>query len=457
MTGDAVPVLRGSDVDMSRRPFSLSLILIAGALLVSSPPFAADENPATELPPGTVRGIPVLGRIWWRDVDLSNAQIRVYADPQRQKLVESYPSGGPKGHFVLSLDPGTYYVMAFVDADGDKMAGPGDGIGFYGVSDARTKPQPFRVDAGSAAMSMTIPIVFEIADDGRGLIPVAAQLPAPYAAEHESRIAGKAIGRFSEDTQAYAVLVPIHPRVPPRAAPIQRDGSFELRGLSGAYHLVGIENFNQSGAMDAGDFMAVYGYEQVMGPSAPLLEVPDGQDVTGIELRFDWVLPRDGRLRSGDGTILGPRMNLGDLPAVVCGTVTRDGEPVPGALVDLYADEALTERHYTTRAGEDGAFCFGVRPGAYFVMATADHDGDGVAGPGDHVAYLGSTAEKPAMDWLNTGPAEIVTGVELAILYQVNGDRSTSLITKPEPAAPEEAQPAAEETQPAPAEPAPAQ
>lgn len=433
---------------MTRRTGLLSLPVIAcGALLAVcvASPGAGEKPPPTDEPVVTSRGIPVLGRIWWRDVDLTNAQIRVYADPQRRKLIETYPSGGPKGHFVLSLDPGTYYVMVFVDVDDDSRAGPGDGIGFYGVSDDRTRPQPFRVDAGSAAMNMTIPIVFQIAEDGRGLIPVAARLLAPYAAEHESRITGKASGRFSEDSQAFAVLIPLHPRVPARAARILKDGSFSLQALSGAYHMVGVEDFNESGSVDPGDFLAVQGYEQVMGPSAPVLEVPDGEDVAGIELKFDWVLPRDGRLRSGDGATLGPRVNLGDMPAVMCGRVTRDGAPVAGAKVDLYADEPLTELHYTTRAGEDGTFCLGVRPGAYYMMATSDQNDDGVAGPGDLVGYLGSDVADPAMKSVTPGPAELLLGLEIPIVFQVNADRSTTAIKAPEPAQPQEdaAQPAA--------------
>ena len=37
------------------------------------------------------------------------------------------------GNFVVSLDPGAYYVMAIVDAGGDGQVGPGDGVAMYGA------------------------------------------------------------------------------------------------------------------------------------------------------------------------------------------------------------------------------------------------------------------------------------------------------------------------------------
>ena len=45
-----------------------------------------------------------------------------------------------EGKFSLQLPPGDYYLIAYIDADGDGKYSLGDGLGGYGTADITTVP-----------------------------------------------------------------------------------------------------------------------------------------------------------------------------------------------------------------------------------------------------------------------------------------------------------------------------
>lgn len=389
----------------------------------------AEPLPALEGP----RGVPVLGRVVWPDHDLSNAQVRVYADAERTKLVDAFPSGGASGALLLALNPGTYYLMAFVDVDGDGKPGPGDGIGFYGVTDVESRPRPFVVDPGSDALTVLIPIAFKIAPDGRSLEPVPVRLPAPYAAERDTPISGRVTGGTGLDNERFVLLIPLAAHSPPRAALIGPEGTFRLEAVPGSYYLIAIENLGPDDAIGRGDLIGVPHYEPAMGSSLPTLRAGEGETLEGIVISLDWALAGDGRLRSGDGSVLGPRLNIGGLPAIVAGVVTRFGEPVPGVHVRAYADEELSELHYSTATDERGRFCLGMRPQGYYVVAMRDVDGDGTTGPGDELGFFGIDHERLSArpERLALRPGEVHLEGNIPLVMVVDDDNRPVPLTAP--------------------------
>lgn len=395
---------------------------------------AAWSAPAEPVPvPVGPRGVPVLGRVIWPGHDLSNAQVRVYADAERTKLVDAFPSGGASGALLLALNPGKYYLMAFVDLDGDGTPSPGDGIGFYGVTDVDSRPRPFVVDAGSDALTVLVPIAFRIAADGKSLEPVPVRLPAPYAAERDTPISGRVTGGTSLGNERLVLLIPLAAHSPPRAAFVRADGTFALEAVPGSYYLIAIENLGPADAIGRGDLIGVTHYEPAMGSSLPTLRAGEGDTLEDIVLRFDWALAGDGRLRSGDGSVLGPRLNLGGMPAVVAGVVTRFGEPVPGVHVRAYADEDLRELHYSTTTDDAGRFCLGVRPLSYYLVAMRDVNGDGTTGPGDELGFFGIDHERLSArpEPLALGPGELHLQGNIPLVMVVDDNSVPVPLTAP--------------------------
>lgn len=423
--------------------------LVHAALALCVMTSAARGAPAEPLPtPEGPRGVPVLARIVWPDHDLTHAQVRVYADAERTKLVDAFPSGGASGALLLALNPGTYWLMAYVDVDGDGKPGPGDGIGFYGVTDVDSRPRPFVVDPGSDALTVLIPISFKIAADGKSLEPVRVRLPAPYAAVRDTPISGRVTGGTGLDNERLVLLIPLAAHSPPRAAFVGPDGTFHLEAVPGSYYLVAIENLGPRDAIGRGDLVGVPYYEPAMGASQPTLRAGEGDTLEDIVISLDWALAGDGRLRSGDGSVLGPRLHLGDLPAVVAGVVTRLGEPVPGAHVRAYADEDLSELHYSATADEHGRFCMGVRPQSYYLVAMRDVDGDGTMGPGDELGFFGIDHERLSArpEPLALRPGELRLEGNIPLVMVVDHDNRPVPLTAP--AEPEdEAAQAAEPTE----------
>jgi len=189
---------------LARSRFVCVLLLVGLASLAR----CQGEEPKATLP-AEGRGVPIMGRVLWPEHDLARTQVRVYSDPERKTLVDSFPTGGPKGGVVFALDPGTYYLMVFSDQDGDSKASPGDGLGFYGVTDVKARPRPLVVDAGAAVITITIAIAFRIAPDGKSLEPLAMEAPTPYAAESEVPLSGEVTGLLDPEAERFVLLVPL--------------------------------------------------------------------------------------------------------------------------------------------------------------------------------------------------------------------------------------------------------
>lgn len=355
---------------------------------------AAPEEPKPTVPPEG-RGVPIMGRIIWPGHDLTNTVVRVYTDPEFKKLVGTFPTGGPRGGIVFTLSPGTYYLMVFSDQDGDKRPSPGDGLGFYGVTDTTTRPRPLVVDPGAGVITLALPISLKFAADGKHLEPVEVHAPAPYAAEKETPISGTVAGIVEGGGEVFVLLSPLGPGFPARACVVGKDAKFELTAVPGAYLLLAVQDLNGSHTVDCGDLVGLADYEEAMGVTIPITRVEPGKELRGVTLELAWALDRHGRLRSGDGELLGPRLDVASLPAVCAGVVTRFGQSVPRALVRAYADESLRDLQIATRCDDAGRFCFGAVGASYYVTTLHDVKGNGALGPGDELGFVGLTEASP--------------------------------------------------------------
>ncbi|MDE0042500.1 MAG: hypothetical protein OXT74_10730, partial [Candidatus Poribacteria bacterium] len=80
------------------------------------------------------------GQVIWENMDLSQTTVQVYRD---KTLSELY-TGVTKikgGQFSIKVEPGNYYVVAFVDVNRSGKFDDGDGMGIMGISDWRNTGQ----------------------------------------------------------------------------------------------------------------------------------------------------------------------------------------------------------------------------------------------------------------------------------------------------------------------------
>jgi uncharacterized protein (DUF2141 family) len=120
----------------------------------------------------------IAGAVPYAAAGLKPVQVRLAADPGMSQPLAATDCKPGSGAFAIAVAPRTYYLTAMVDENGDGKLGPGDAIGFYGVSDLASgkAPPPVAVSPGSIVTGLTIPITIRISDDGKA-VPI--QPPRP--------------------------------------------------------------------------------------------------------------------------------------------------------------------------------------------------------------------------------------------------------------------------------------
>jgi uncharacterized protein (DUF2141 family) len=105
----------------------------------------------------------------------ASAMVRISADAGMQELATVAAVDPDSGAFVALLAAGTYYLTALIDANDDGSFGPGDLVGFHGVTDLKAEvPQPIALGAAAIQPGVEITPAGQVAEDG-GLIPITPQ------------------------------------------------------------------------------------------------------------------------------------------------------------------------------------------------------------------------------------------------------------------------------------------
>ena len=92
------------------------------------PPNSANTEPAFKRMTATLSG-----KVIWKGQNLSQTNISVYRD---EKLKDLYTSGITRlGTFALRVEPGRYYLVAYVDVDSSGKFDEGDGYGVLGINE----------------------------------------------------------------------------------------------------------------------------------------------------------------------------------------------------------------------------------------------------------------------------------------------------------------------------------
>ena len=336
----------------------------------------------------------VVATVHWPDHDLSAVQVRVFRDKERRDLVGAFPALDNSGRVVMNFPPGTYYLTAIVDSNKDGKLGPEDGLGFYGVLDPNTdQPQPLEVK--NQALQIDLPIVLMMTGEGR-LAPTGVKLPGqdqeqPATVPEPPKyltISGTLAGRAGQGP-AFVYLVPRQGAC--YVAAPDAEGRFALVCPAGEYSFFAVQDTDENERATNGDLMAVYGYDPAQGTAYPLAQL--NADMQDVALDLQWRIDPSGLLKALEDDATGPQTAPDTFPAVVHGTIqwpagTTVPETIPPVIIKVASDARFTNNVATvTTRGEAFALC--LPQGLYFLSFYTDTDGDGKAGAGDYMGFLG--------------------------------------------------------------------
>lgn len=389
-----------------------ALSLLLAALAVSS---LALAQPAPE-------PVLVVGQVHWPGHDLTNSQVRVFRDKERRDPVGAFPTLDGSGRCLLPLQPGEYYLTAVVDLNGDQKLGPGDGLGFYGVTDPTTsEPQPLKVTADTAAALLLISL--EMNPEGK-LQATGVTAPEPNLADRLLTMTGRVSG-LAEAGAAYVYLVPQGGGPCSAAAVSPAAPAFTFTVPGGVYYLFAVQDANADERVGPGDLVAVAGYAPEQGATFPTVEFK--QSPPEATLVLQWRIGPDGLLRAREGEGTGPQMALGTLPAVLRVTISNLPAPETAGRLTAFRDPQLKDPAGVGEfRGSPGVLC--LPTGTYFVTVLADLDTNLQASPGDLLGFHGVAdllkSHGPQPVYLRPGE---LRSAEIALTAKLNA------AAKPEP------------------------
>ena len=372
------------------------------------------------------------GQVIWENMDLSQTTVQVYRD---KTLSELY-TGVTKikgGQFSIKVEPGNYYVVAFVDVNRSGKFDDGDGMGIMGISDWRNTGQEKQLIRVGPRQTISGLVISVTARNKKGKI-VSAQHYRPNPIDQfKSELAKTSSGingsvsyatRASIGKTSVRAYTDLSWKYLAAKAGIEEDGSFTLHLKPGKYYLLAIIDWNDSNLIDPGDWLGILGINDLKSRKAfpePVLVTANKftKDVriqiSGKQLENGRVVPlvdADSATSSSDARI-----------ARVAGTVIWRRHNLDGCVLQVYADPTLTRPVQQVEVEKDGNFKLQLRPGDYYLIASVDADDDGQYGSGDGVGGYGTldmTTRPPKVLTLASGEnakIEIVVSAQ----YDVDG------------------------------------
>ena len=344
------------------------------------------------------------GEVIWKGYDLSHTNVSVYRD---EKLKDIYTSGVSKlgtGTFTLRVEPGRYFMVAYVDVDGSGKFDEGDGYGVLGVKDWRDKKQThiaIEVGENTAIKGIQIPITARLqgVDETQRLVTTTAYKPSEnqqfkselikatsglrgtlyYSGEVEISQEHKLVLAYTDTSWKYRAGI---------AIVNDKTNEWELRLNPGKYYLMAIVDKNGSNKLDDGDMFGFYGLKDIYKKGAfpePILVKPSSF-AEGVEIHLTANYKTIDLSKSSEGT------------ATISGRVFPIPQTATEVWIEVYDNSAFVEPLATTVTNPDGTYRLQLPPGEYYIIANHDADGDGRYSKGDKLGGLGTdslTTEQP--------------------------------------------------------------
>ena len=385
------------------------------------------------------------GQVIWDNMDLSQTTVQVYRDKTLTELYTGVTKIGG-GRFTIKVEPGSYYVVAFVDVNRSGKFDDGDGMGILGIADWRNSGQEkqlLKLGPRQTISGLMIPVT---ARNQRGKI-VSAQHYRPnpidqFKSELEKTSSGVK-GSVSHATRASLEKTSVRAYTDlswnylAAKTGVANDGSFVLYLQPGKYYLLVIIDWNGSNLIDHGDWLGIHGIDDLRSRKAfpePIL-VAANRFTEDVQIQISGEQLEDGRVIALVDTDPAP-IPLDDENVEVSGTVVWRGHNLDGCVLQVYMDPTLTRAIQQAEVKTNGNFKLQLRPGDYYMIASVDTDGDGQYGPGDGVGGYGTldmTTRPPTVLTVTSGEnakIEIVVSAQYGVDGQLKPTESKHRIVQ---------------------------
>jgi len=334
----------------------------------------------------------VSGRIVWQEHNLKNATVQLFKD---QKLKEIYTKGllrDPEGTYALEIDdPGTYYMVAFVDDNGNDKIDAGDGMGIYGVmdwSDPSQQPEPLKLTKGLKLSGVDV-VITAIANEQGRIVPISSS----GSANVTTGISGKLILPSDPYYKFTNTLIFVYtdPTWNNRVTQVQasQTGEYAVSVPAGKYYVLAIIDENKSNLLDAGDRFGVWGMTR-FGVSPKPIEVTEGSIKANRNIMIIGRMNKSGKPVPLYKVVSVPENNQIQKNVSISGKVVWTGHELKNAIIQAYDDPSMTSAIAKAKADKDGNFQMNIPEGEYYITAGIDSDGNGKYTKGDGIGVYGA-------------------------------------------------------------------
>ncbi len=386
----------------------------------------AQENVDTRRMTATISGW-----VLWDGHDLSHANISAYRDASLREL---YISGIPQlgdGRFTLNVEPGRYYLVAYIDVDKSGNFNVGDGFGVFGITawnDQTQKYQIIEIGDRETVRDIEIPITARATNiDGTfNIVPESEYQPSTlqqFQADLRTVTSG-CTGtvvltedsanpklRTSGDKKTLILAyTDLSWKYRAGITKVSESGAWMLNLPPGKYYLMAIVDNNGTNRLDTGDGFGFYGVENMRkrGEFPEPVLVSSNKFTENIDITITATYQKAERMDGDNSSILTGKVSLpGNTPA----------------RVEIYADAALVNPIASGETATDGTFNIALPPGEYYVIVNLDADKDGKYSEGDGLGGYGTldiTTTPPAPITLNAGE-NLNIELLLSARYDANG------------------------------------
>ncbi len=355
------------------------------------------------------------GKVVWEQKDLSQTTIQVYRD---EKLTELYTGVTQLegGEFKIKIEPGDYYIVAFVDIDRSGKFDNGDGIGMLGITDWNNQNQQkqlVRIAEKQTISGLTIMIAARLQENQLVSTRTYRQDPRLQFKTELATVASGVKGTVDciDCTTFETVLVFAYTDLSWKyragATRVEDGGRFALHLKPGKYYLMAIVDRNNTNLLDHGDSLGIYGISDLKERQAfpePIL-VTDNKFTESVRIPITGKQVENGEIIPLDA-IDAIQPSIEKETIELLGTVLWPGHNLTESVLQVYADSTLTRPIQQAQIQTDGKFRLQLQAGKYYLIANMDLDGDGRYGPGDGLGGYGTsdiTTRPPTALTLKTG------------------------------------------------------
>lgn len=387
---------------------------------------SAQENVDTRRMTATISGW-----ILWDGHDLSHANISAYRDASLREL---YISGIPQlgdGRFTLRVEPGQYYLVAYIDVDKSGNFNVGDGFGVFGITSWNDKTQKYQIieiDSRETVRDIEIPITARATDTGGkfNLVSEAEYRPSTLQQfQSDLRtvtsgcsgtvvLAADSANRKLPASAGQKTLVLAYTDLSWKyragITEVSESGAWMLNLPPGKYYLMAIVDKNGTNRLDTGDGFGFYGVENMRkrGEFPEPVLVSSNEFTENIGITITAAYQQSDRLNEDNSSLL-------------TGNVSLPGRTP--ARVEVYADASLVNPIASGETATDGTFNIALPPGEYYVIVNLDADNNGKYSEGDSLGGYGTldiTTTPPTPITLNAGE-NLNIELLLSARYDANG------------------------------------